>query len=167
MAPDLDTDGADLVMPLLLADALRTYGFANRRALAAAGFGDIPRAGAQVIGRIDQGATTVGEVGMAFAASVKSGDLVDALVARGYVDRTPEADGPARTSLTLTERGAAAAVVLRRSVAGIDAALVGAVGADEICRVRRVLGVLAAQSNPTVDADGPRAKDRVSARSSR
>jgi len=36
-------------MPLLLADALRTYGIANRRALAAAGFDDIPRAGARVV----------------------------------------------------------------------------------------------------------------------
>jgi hypothetical protein len=133
-----------LAMPLLLADALRTYGIAIRRGLIAAGFDDIPRAGAQVIGRIEAGARTAGDAGMTFGASMDAGELVDTLVARGYVDRDPSAGDSGQVTLALTERGVAAAHEIRSAIGKVDAALPDAVSVEDIERSRRVLEALAA-----------------------
>ena len=61
-----------------------TYTRAIRRALADAGYEDLPRAGARVIGRIANGGTSVAEVAGAYDASKQAASkLVDALVLRG------------------------------------------------------------------------------------
>jgi hypothetical protein len=146
MATANGDDDPGLALPLLLADALRTHGMAIRRALVAAGFDDIPRAGAQVIGRIEHGGTTAGEVGMAFGAWMEASQLLDILVARGYVDRTGNAEEPRRMTVALGERGLAAAAVIHGAIDEVVAALVDEVGAEEVARARRVLAALARRS---------------------
>ncbi|HEX6762398.1 MAG TPA: MarR family transcriptional regulator [Gaiellaceae bacterium] len=135
----------ELVLPVLLAEARRTYGAAIRRALAVAGFGDMPRAGARVVGGIARsGGTPLREVAVVQSVSKQAASqLVDTLVTRGYVVRVPDEDDRRRLSLTLTDRGAAAAAEIAGAVASVDAAFEDAVGAAEIARVRRALAALA------------------------
>jgi DNA-binding MarR family transcriptional regulator len=134
----------ELVLPVLLAEARRTYGSAIRRALAAAGFDDMPRAGARVVGGIARGGgTPLREVAVAQAVSKQAASqLVDTLVTRGYVVRVPDEDDRRRLSIALTDRGMAAAVEMRSAVEAVDAAFEAAVGAEEVARVRAALGAL-------------------------
>ena len=140
----------DLVLPVLLAEARRTYGSAIRRALAAAGFDDMPRAGASVIGGIARrGGTPLREVAVAQAVSKQAASqLVDTLVTRGYVVRVPDAEDRRRLSIALTDRGAAAAAEIRGAVDAVDAAFAAAVGPDEVERLRASLGALIALGSP-------------------
>ncbi|HEX5146329.1 MAG TPA: MarR family transcriptional regulator [Conexibacter sp.] len=138
-------DYVDLVLPVLLAEARRTYTRAIREALAGAGFDDMPRAGARVIGRIARGGTSVGEVAGAYGVSKQAASqLVDALVMRGYVERVPDDEDRRRMTVALTGRGQAAAVELREAVERVDAQLATAVGADTLRAMRTALASLAA-----------------------
>jgi DNA-binding MarR family transcriptional regulator len=134
----------ELVLPVLLAEARRTYGTAIRRGLAAAGFDDMPRAGARVVGGIARaGGTPLREVAVAHAVSKQAASqLVDTLVTRGYVVRVPDEDDRRRLSIALTDRGVAAAVEIRSAVDAVDAALEAAVGSEEVTRMRAALGAL-------------------------
>jgi hypothetical protein len=138
-----------------LADALRTYGIANRRALGAAGFDDIPRAGAQVIGRLEHGGMTIGGMGRAFGASLQAGELLDTLIACGYFERTPAADDSAPASVALSTRGLAAAAVIRAAVERVNAALLDEAGAGTVDPTRTVLGALADQGARAAMGGGP------------
>ena len=136
----------ELVLPVLLAEARRTYGAAIRCALAAAGFDDMPRAGARVVGGIARGGgTPLREVAVAQAVSKQAASqLVDTLVTRGYVVRVPDSGDRRRVSIALTDRGEAAAAEIRGAVDAVDAAFEQAVGSDEVARVRAALGALVA-----------------------
>ena len=136
----------ELVLPVLLAEARRTYGSAIRRALAAAGFDDMPRAGARVVGGIARGGgTPLREVAVAQAVSKQAASqLVDILVTRGYVVRLPDAGDRRRVSIALTDRGEAAAAEIRSAVDAVDAAFEQAVGRDAVTQVRAALGALVA-----------------------
>jgi DNA-binding MarR family transcriptional regulator len=134
----------ELVLPVLLAEARRTYGVAIRRALVAAGFDDMPRSGARVVGSIARdGGTPLSEVAAARSVSKQAASqLVDTLVTRGYVVRVPDEDDRRRLSIALTDRGTAAAAEIRKAVDAVDAAFEEAVGRDEVVRVRAALGAL-------------------------
>lgn len=134
----------EVVLPVLLAAARRTYGSAIRRALAAAGFDDMPRAGARVVGGIARyGNAQLSDVAASHTISKQAvSQLVDTLVARGYVVRLPDETDRRRLMIALTDRGAAAAEEIRASVAAVDAAFEQAVGAEEVARVRAALGAL-------------------------
>jgi DNA-binding MarR family transcriptional regulator len=134
----------ELSLSVLLAEARRTYGSAIRRALAAAGFDDMPRAGARVVGGIARhGGTPMREVALMHAVSKQAASqLVDTLVSRGYVVRMPDDEDRRRLSVALTERGVAAAAEIRRAADAVDGALERAIGAGEVARVRAALGTL-------------------------
>ena len=136
----------ELVLPVLLAEARRTYGAAIRRALAAAGFDDMPRAGARVVGGIARhGGAPLRDVAVAQAVSKQAASqLVDTLVTRGYVVRVPDPGDRRRVSIALTDRGEAAAAEIRSAVEAVDAAFEQAVGRDQVARVRAALGALVA-----------------------
>ena len=132
-------------MPVLLREARDAYTTAIRRELAAAGYGDLPRAGARVLGRLANGGVTVAEVGGAYGASRQAASqLVDSLVGTGYVRRNAASDDRRKVEVELTERGAAAAGAVRRAIEQVDAALHDLLAAEDLLRTRRVLGVLAA-----------------------
>jgi DNA-binding MarR family transcriptional regulator len=107
------------VIPALLRHARYTYGAAMRRALAQAGFGDIPRNGLYVIGGLALGVgdAPLGQLIKELRTSKQAaGLLVDALVMRGYLERTVDKDDRRKMIVALTERGkqAAAAQKSRR-----------------------------------------------------
>jgi DNA-binding MarR family transcriptional regulator len=83
--------------------------------------------------------------------------LVDTLVMRGYLDRAVDPDDRRRLTVTLTERGAAAAAVSRQAIERLEADLEQRVGATYLKHTRRTLGALihahaAAQQEQCADA---------------
>lgn len=135
----------EIAMPALLRHARSTYGVAMRRALEAAGYEDIPRNGMYVIGGMAAGAggvplgQLVKELGVSKQAA---GQLVDALVLRGYLGRTVDADDRRKLTVTLTERGRAAAAIQGEVIGKIDAELVARVGKEKVLSARHVLAEL-------------------------
>jgi len=132
-----------VVMPALLRGARGTYGSAIRSALAHAEITDMPRNGPFLLGAIARNGTPLSEVITYLGLSKqRAGQLVDALVDRGYLARDLDPADRRRTTVTLTERGKLAANVGRKAVEQVDAALAARVGAQTVSRARAVLGAL-------------------------
>jgi len=143
-----------VVIPALLRHARNTYGKAMRAALEEAGYDDIPGNGLYIIGGLaldgdiplrqlvkDLGITKQG-----------AGQLVDALVMRGYLSRTVDENDRRQLIVTLTDRGRGAADVQARARERIDAELLNRVGATDLFAARRVLGTLIAMHREEADA---------------
>lgn len=135
----------EIVFPALLRHARSTYGGAMRRAHEQAGYDDIPKNGMYVIGGLAMGAggvplgQLVKELGVSKQAA---GQLVDMLVLRGYIDRAADPNDRRKLTVTLTERGRAAAAIQKEVVKKIDTDLAARVGKDDILCARRVLAAL-------------------------
>lgn len=135
----------EIVLPALLRHSRMTYGLAMRRALAEAGYDDLPKNGLYVIGGMALGAddlplgVLVKELGVSKQAA---GQLVDVLVLRGYLERTVDPQDRRKLTVTLTERGRAAAAVQAGAREKIDAELLARVGQEDVNRTRRTLAVL-------------------------
>ncbi len=135
----------EIVMPALLRHARTTYGAAMRQALAEAGYDDIPKNGLYVIGglALGEGEIPLGQLIKELGVSKQAaGQLVDTLVLRGYLQRTMDAEDRRKLTVTLTERGRAAAAVQARARERIDRKLLACVGQDDVNRTRRTLAVL-------------------------
>jgi DNA-binding MarR family transcriptional regulator len=133
------------VMPALLRHARTTYGQAMRRALEHAGFADIPKNGLYVIGGLALGAgdAPLGALVRELAVSKQAaGQLVDALVAGGYLERAVDGEDRRKLTVTLTARGRAAAAAQAAAREKIDAELIARVGARDVTRTRRTLAAL-------------------------
>jgi len=135
----------EIPFPALLRHARSTYGVAMRRALAEAGYDDLPANALYVIGGMAMGAEglplgqLVKELGVSKQAA---GQLVDTLVLRGYIARTVDPEDRRKLTVALTERGRAAAAVQAAARERIDAELRARVSAEDIRRTRHTLGVL-------------------------
>ena len=135
----------NVVLPALLRHARTAYGSAMRRALEAAGFDDVPRNGMWVLGGLAMGAEDVplGDLIRDLRVSKQAaGQLVDTLVARGYLDRAVDPHDRRRLTVALTERGRAAAAAQHSAREAIDAELLVAVGIEDIRRTKRTLAAL-------------------------
>ena len=135
----------EIVLPALLRHARYTYGLAMRRALAEAGYDDIPKNGLYVIGGLALGAGGVplGQLVKELQVSKQAaGQLVDTLVLRGYLERTMDAEDRRKLTVTLTERGRAAAATQAAAREKIDAELLARVGQENISSTRRTLAAL-------------------------
>src|SRR5579871_6714886 len=120
----------DVAFPALLRAAQGSYRRAIRAALVAGGFDDLPRNGAFVIGAIARTGAPLADVIATLGRSKQAtGQLVDTLVARGYLDRAVDPDDRRRLTVALTELGTAAAAAVRGAVDALDADLVQRVGA--------------------------------------
>jgi DNA-binding MarR family transcriptional regulator len=143
--PDLNPDLAAFPLPALLRHARNAYGSAMRRALEEAGYADIPKNGLYVIGGL---ALEAGDVPLAVLirdlriSKQAAGQLVDALVSRGYLARTVDEQDRRRLVVTLTERGRAAAETQSAARERVDAALLAKVGAECVWQTRIALGAL-------------------------
>jgi DNA-binding MarR family transcriptional regulator len=146
----------EIVLPALLRHARTTYGAAMRRALAKAGYDDIPRNGLYVIGGMALGAGGVplGQLVRELRVSKQAaGQLVDTLVLRGYLKRATDGEDRRKLNVTLTERGEAAAAVQAAARAKIDAELIEKVGQGDVGRTRRTLAVLIEMGRGEEDRD--------------
>jgi DNA-binding MarR family transcriptional regulator len=132
-------------LPVLLRHARNTYGAAMRRALNDAGYDDIPGNGLYVIGglALDRDDIPLGQLIREMRLSKQAaGQLVDTLVTRGYLERAVDKDDRRKLTITLTERGRAAATTQAAAREKVDADLLAAVGKDDVDRTRRTLAVL-------------------------
>jgi DNA-binding MarR family transcriptional regulator len=144
----------NVVLPALLRHARTTYGQAMRQALEKAGFGDIPKNGLYVLGGLAMGAgdAPLGVLVRELAVSKQAaGHLVDALVSGGYVVRAVDDEDRRRLTVTLTERGRAAAATQAAAREKIDAELIARVGEEDVARARRVLAALVEIGRRTED----------------
>lgn len=135
----------EVVTPALLRHARTVYGGAMYRALAEAGYDDIPKNGMYVIGGMALGtnAKPLGELIKQLRVSKQAaGQLVDSLVLRGYLKRDEDPNDRRKSNITLTARGRAAAVVQAVAREQIDARLVARVGQEDVQRTRRTLAAL-------------------------
>ncbi|WP_454884518.1 MarR family winged helix-turn-helix transcriptional regulator [Sphingomonas oryzagri] len=135
----------DIVIPALLRHARSTYGRAMRGSLADAGYDDIPANGLYIIGglALGDGGVPIGQLVRDLGITKQAaGQLVDALVLRGYLDRQADPADRRKLIVTLTERGRAAAEAQTAGRNRIDAELLAAVGQDDISAARRTLGAL-------------------------
>jgi len=132
-------------MPALLRHARFIYGAAMRQALAEAGYDDLPRNGLYIIGGL---ALDVVDIPLANLirdlrmSKQAAGQLVDTLVMRGYLQRALDQSDRRRLTVTLTERGRAAAAVQAAARQRVDAALEAEVGPDNVAAARGVLTAL-------------------------
>ena len=133
-----------VALPALLRAAWSTYRSAVRKALAGAGFDDLPRNGSYVLSAIAHGGAPLSDVIAHLGVSKQAaGQLVDTLVVRGYLERAVDPSDRRRLVVSLTERGSAAAAVVRAAVDAVDVALETRVGAEHMTHIRWILAVLA------------------------
>jgi DNA-binding MarR family transcriptional regulator len=134
-----------IAIPALLRHARTAYGVNMRSALAEAGYDDIPGNGMYIIGGLALGVPDVplGQLIRELRISKQAaGQLVDTLVNRGYLVREADQDDRRKLTVTLTDRGKAAAAVQTAAREKIDAELLASVGETDVQRTRRTLAVL-------------------------
>ncbi len=130
-------------LPALLRAARRAYGSAIRAALAETGFDDVPRNGIFVIGAIARTGAPLSEIIDQLGGSKQAaGQLVDTLVIRGYLERSIDPEDRRRLTISLTERGEAAAAVIRSALHRVDTVLADQVGAEYVEHTRATLASL-------------------------
>lgn len=135
----------DITLPALLRHARYTYGGAMRAALAEAGYDDIPGNGLYVIGALAFGGVPLGQIVSELRVSKQAaGQLVDALVLRGYLERQADPEDRRKLTVTLTERGRAAAETQTAARVAIDDRLAARVGDKRIRQAKEVLAALIA-----------------------
>jgi DNA-binding MarR family transcriptional regulator len=143
---ELDPRLAVIPLPALLRHARDAYGSAMRSALETAGYHDIPKNGLYVLGGL-----ALGEGDIPLAALIRglriskqaAGQLVDALVSRGYLSRAVDEQDRRRLIVALTERGRAAAATQAAARERIDSALLAKVGPECVEHARLALATLA------------------------
>ena len=129
--------------PALLRSARLTYRRAILDALNQAGFDDLPRQGSFVIGAIARSGLPLGEIIRQLGASKQvAGQLVDILVARGYLERATDPEDRRRLTISLTERGHSAAATMRQTVERIDAEIAQRLPPTFIEHTRATLAVI-------------------------
>jgi DNA-binding MarR family transcriptional regulator len=138
----------DIALPALLRAARPAYGNAIRDALRAAGFEDMPKNGAYVIGAISRAGAPLADIIRGLGVSKQAaGQLIDTLVLRGYLEREVDDDDRRRLTMTLTQRGRAAATITRKASDSVDAKLKKRMGEKAVAEARKVLFTLIAIAN--------------------
>jgi DNA-binding MarR family transcriptional regulator len=138
-APEPD----EVVIPALLRAARGSYGHAIRARLADAGFEDLPRNGAYVLGGIvNHGGSAGGLVRELGVSKQAASQLIDTLVLRGYLERQADPEDRRRVKIAVTERGRAAAGAVRAGVVAIDAELAALISPQELAGLRAGLTAL-------------------------
>ena len=98
----------DVVIPALLRAARGAYGHAIRDRLVAAGFDDVPRNGAHILGGMgNHGVPASDLIRQLGVTKQAASQMIDTLVVRGYVTRETDSEDRRRLTLELTDRGRA------------------------------------------------------------
>jgi len=134
----------EVAFPALLRAARNAYATVIVAALAEIGCDDIPRNGVYVIGAIARTGAPLSEIIRDLRVSKQAaGQLVDTLVLRGYLERAVDAGDRRRMTISLTDRGRAAAAASRAAIERLDAELCDRIGPIYIGHARAALGTLA------------------------
>jgi DNA-binding MarR family transcriptional regulator len=134
---------SDGPIPALLRAARGSYSKAISGRLARAGFDDLPRNAPFVLGGMANLGVPAGSLIRQLGVSKQAASqLIDTLVLRGYLERQTDTDDRRRMNITLTERGRAAALVVRDGVAAVDDELATLVSLEELAGLRAGLSAL-------------------------
>jgi DNA-binding MarR family transcriptional regulator len=134
----------DIAIPALLRAARGSYGRAINAGLTEAGFDDLPRNGTWVLaGMGNRGYSAADMIEGLEVTKQAASQLIDALVVRGYLTREVNPDDRRRMVIDLTERGRAAAQVIRGAIEAIDARLGAMVTAEQLSGLKAGLLALA------------------------
>ncbi len=132
------------MIPALLRAARGSYAQAIVARLADAGFDDLPRNGAFVLGGMANFGGSARDMIRGLGVSKQAASqLIDTLVLRGYLTRDVNPDDRRRMVIDLTERGRAAAVAVRAGVDAIDAELAQMISPEQLAGLRAGLEALA------------------------
>jgi DNA-binding MarR family transcriptional regulator len=146
-------------IPGLLRGARQAYGTVVRQAFADAGFEDIPRNGAFVLARVYDGSSEPSVLTRDLGISKQAvSQLIDTMVMRGYLERTPDPEDRRRMLLALTPRGEEAATVSWQAATGADDELTRRLTSDGVAALRAGLIVLcemAEESEAAISRTGP------------
>lgn len=138
-------EGTRRPLAALLRMARNTMGRVIRAALEEAGYDDLPANGPYVISATSGTGVPlsmiIDHLGLSKQAS---GHLVDLLVLRGYLDRRVDPDDRRRLIVVPTERGTAAALIIRHAADRLEARLEASVGPADVDVMRRALACLGA-----------------------
>jgi DNA-binding MarR family transcriptional regulator len=142
-SPPETAEADEVVIPALLRAARGSYGNAIRAQLAEAGFEDIPRNGAYVLGgMVNHGGSASGLVRELGVSKQAASQLIDTLVLRGYLEREADSEDRRRVKIAVTERGRTAAAAVRAGVVAIDAELAKLISPAELAGLRAGLTAL-------------------------
>jgi DNA-binding MarR family transcriptional regulator len=149
------SDPSDI--PALLRGARGGYGNTIATMLADAGFEDLPRNGPFVVGGMaNHEASAVDMIRGLGVSRQAASQLIDTLVLRGYLSRQINSDDRRRIDIELTERGRAAAGVVRAAVKKVDRQLTAMLSPDDLSGLRAGLAALAALRERTSGDHGPK-----------
>ena len=135
-----------LSVPSLLRAARRSYSQAVAVRLEGAGFDDLPRDGGYLLQALAaEGVASPCQLSRDTSVTRQAGSqLIDTLLRRGYVRRWNHPQDGRRTVVELTDRGRAAAELVRAAVAGVEAGLAELLTPTEQAGFRAGLLALAA-----------------------
>ena len=133
----------EIVLPALLRAARGAYGNAVRTELVHAGYDDMPRNGAFILGGMANRGGSAGDLVRQLGVSKQAASqLVDTLVLRGYLERRVNADDRRRMDIEVTDRGRAAAKAVRTAVESVDGELATRLSPAELAGLRTGLVAL-------------------------
>ena len=134
----------EILIPALLRSARGSYAQSIGSSLADAGFDDLPRNGAFVIGGMaNQGGSAVDMIRGLGVTKQAASQLIDTLVLRGYLEREVNLEDRRRMTIELSERGRAAAEAVRAGTEAVDAELVEMLSPAQLAGLRAGLAALA------------------------
>jgi DNA-binding MarR family transcriptional regulator len=146
-------DTAQASIPALIRAARGSYAQVIGARLAAAGFDDLPRNGPFVLGGMASWGGSASDMTRALGVTKQAASqLIDTLVLRGYLTREVNPSDRRRMAIDLTDRGRAAAAVVRAAVGEVDAQLVEMISPAELAGLRAGLAALAAIKDRAEDA---------------
>ncbi len=138
------TDRLNYATPTLMRAARGAYAQSIRARLHAIGVDDLPRNGAFVLAGIDPAGGPRQDLPAGLGVSKQAvSQVIEALVNRGYLIRSPDPSDRRRISLELTARGQQVVEAVLAAVEDVDQRLLAQVSADQVEAMRVVLAALA------------------------
>lgn len=139
-----DPGPVEFATPTLMRAARGAYARSIRAQLHAIGIDDLPRNGALILAGIGTTGGPRGDLPSDLGVTRQAvSQLIDTLVNRGYLTRSPDPDDRRRISLELTERGQQVVDAVLRGVEAVDVQLQERVSPEQIEAMRSVLVSLA------------------------
>jgi DNA-binding MarR family transcriptional regulator len=141
---DGDGGGVERATPALMRAARGAYARSMRAALQEIGVDDLPRNGAFILAGIDNDGGPRPDLPADLGVTKQAvSQVIDALVSRGYVNRSVDPDDRRRISLELTERGRQVVDAIGRGIDAVDVRLRERASAEVVEAMRTGLAILA------------------------
>jgi DNA-binding MarR family transcriptional regulator/catechol 2,3-dioxygenase-like lactoylglutathione lyase family enzyme len=136
-------DRNDFATPTLMRSARGVYAQSMRAHLQAIGVDDLPRNGALILVAVDSSGGPRQDLPRELAVTKQAvSQTVDALVTRGYLERSPDPDDRRRVVLELTDRGEEVVEATMRGIDAVDRQLAERVSAEQVEAMRAGLVAL-------------------------